>query len=297
MRKSAQTSVTKAQTPPVAVIRPAARAVPVVFDSPHSGRDYPPRFAPLMPVEQLYGYEDRLVDALIAGAPGHGIALVTAGFPRAFVDPNRAADDLDREVAGEDWTGPIAPTAYSRRGLGLVFRTALDGSPIYAGPLAADDLAARIERLWRPYHDALEAELAAAQARWGAVWHVDWHSMRPVGDALSSDPGEKRPDFVLGDLDGTSAEAPFSDHVEAALKAMGYSVVRNRPFKGGYITARHGRPEEGRHSVQIEINRALYLDLETLELTEGAEALERDLDAFSRGLAAWAAQRAGLTKS
>lgn len=281
----------------VTVRRPAAGAVPVVFDSPHSGRDYPPDFAPLVPVEQLHSYEDRLVDTLVAGAPEHGIALVTAGFPRAFVDPNRAADDIDRRVAGEDWTDPIAPTVYSERGIGLVFRTALDGSALYPGPLARADLAARIERLWRPYHDALEAELAGAEARWGAVWHVNWHSMRPVGDALSPDPGETRADFVLGDLDGTSAERAFTDHVEAALTGMGYSVARNRPFRGGYITARHGRPKEGRHSIQIEINRSLYLDLETLELTPRADGLKRDLDAFARGLAAWAAERAGLTKS
>ncbi|MFN3388116.1 MAG: N-formylglutamate amidohydrolase [Allosphingosinicella sp.] len=276
---------------PVTVHRPAGAAVPVVFDSPHSGRDYPADFAPLVPVQDLHGYEDRLVDALLADAPEHGVVLVTAGFPRAYVDPNRAADDLDRHVAGADWTDPIAPTVYSERGLGLVFRTALDGSPIYAGPLARADLTHRIERLWRPYHDALEAELARAQARWGAVWHVDWHSMRPVGDALAPDPGEVRADFVLGDLGGTSAEAAFSDHVEAALAAMGYSVARNRPFQGGYITARHGRPAEGRHSVQIEINRALYLDMETLALSPGAEALKRDLAAFARGLAAWAAAR------
>lgn len=269
----------------------------MVFDSPHSGRSYPPGFAPLVPVEQLYFYEDRLVDELVAGAPEQGITLVTAGFPRAFIDPNRASDDIDRSVAGADWADPIAPTAYSERGLGLVFRTALDGRAIYGGPLAAEDLRGRIERLWRPYHDALEAELAGAQARWGAVWHIDWHSMRPVGDSLSPDPGEVRPDFVLGDLDGTSAEAAFSDRVEAALSSLGYSVARNRPFKGGYITARHGRPEEGRHSVQIEINRRLYLDLETLELSEGAEALKRDLDAFAGEVAAYAARRAGLTGS
>lgn len=270
---------------------PSGSAVPLVFDSPHSGRDYPSDFAPLVPLEQLHLYEDRLVDALIDGAPEHGIALVTAGFPRAYIDPNRAADDIDRHIAGDDWTDPIAPTVYSERGIGLVFRTALDGSLIYPGPLARDDLAARIERLWRPYHDALEAELAAAQARWGVVWHVNWHSMRPRGDSLAPDPGEARPDFVLGDLDGTSAEAAFTAQVEAALRGMGYSVARNRPFKGGYITARHGRPAEGRHSLQIEINRGLYLDVETLELAPGAERLKRDLDAFARGLAAWAQAR------
>lgn len=244
-----------------------------------------------MPVESLYGYEDRLVDELLAGAPGAGITLISAGFPRAYVDPNRAEGDFDRTLVGEGWTRPLEPSAYAERGLGLFFATGLDGAPLYDAPLGPEAAAARIDLYWRPYHDALEEELAAAQRRWGAVWHVDWHSMRPVGDDLAPDPGARRPDFVVGDLDGSSAEPAFTDHVVSSLRGLGYEVAVNAPFKGGYITELHGRPGEGRHSIQIEINRGLYLDMETLQPSLGWDALRRDLDALAGSAAAFVRER------
>jgi N-formylglutamate deformylase len=280
---------------PVLVRSPAAHKVlPAVYDSPHSGRNYPPDFLPMIPVEQLRGYEDRLVDDLVRDAPDHGIVLIAATFPRAYVDPNRARDDLDPQVVGDDWSDPLRPTAYSELGLGLVFRTGFDAKPIYERPLGRASVMKRIENYWRPYHDALESALRQAQERWGAVWHVAWHSMRPRGDAQSPDPGEARPDFVVSDRDGDSAEPEFTGFAIKTLRGLGYSVALNHPFKGGYLTERHGRPDEGRHSLQIEINRALYLDLETLELAGSAAALRRDLASFSREFAAFTAGRAGL---
>ncbi|MGI8704511.1 MAG: N-formylglutamate amidohydrolase [Sphingomicrobium sp.] len=277
---------------PVLVRAPSsAEAVPGVYDSPHSGRNYPPDFIPAVPVEQLRGHEDRLVDDLIGDAPDHGILLLAATFPRAYVDPNRAIDDLDPQVVGDDWIDPLKPTAYSQLGLGLVFRNGLDSNPIYERPLGRASVMNRIDNYWRPYHEALEAALRQAQERWGAVWHIAWHSMRPVGDSQSPDPGEARPDFVVSDLDGTSAQPDFTGFAVDTLRGLGHSVAVNEPFKGGYITQCHGRPEEGRHSIQIEINRALYLNLETLDLEPGAAALKRDLARFSRKFADFAAER------
>ena len=238
-----------------------------------------------MPLERLYGYEDRLVDALLAGAPAAGIPLIAAGFPRSYVDPNRAESDLDPAMVGEGWTRETAPTAYAERGLGLFFGVGLDGAPLYDTPLGNEAAARRIDAFWRPYHAALKAELEAAQRRWGAVWHIDWHSMRPIGNALAPDPGRGRADFVVGDLDGSSAEPAFSDFAVGELERLGYEVARNDPFKGGYITALHGRPGEGRHSIQIEINRGLYLDMETLQPSQGWDRLRRDLDNFARAAA------------
>lgn len=255
-----------------------------MFDSPHSGRVYPDDFTPLMPVPELYGFEDRLVDTLIADAPVQGITLLIAEFPRAYIDPNRAEDDLEPEITGADWAQPTNPV-YARKGIGLIFRTSLTGTPIYERPLTPTEISDRITRYWRPYHSALAEALGRLQQQWGAVWHVNWHSMRPIGDALSSDPGEVRPDFVLSDLDAVSAEPGFPDLIERELRAMGYSVVRNRPFKGGYITALHGRPQEGRHSVQVEINRALYLDMHTLEVKHEAHQLRRDLSQLAASIA------------
>lgn len=278
---------------PVLIRKPAEDTeVPLIYDSPHSGRRYPPDFIPVVPVEKLRGYEDRLVDSLVEDAPDHGILLIAANFPRAYIDPNRAIGDLDPQVVGDDWTDPLLPTAYSDLGLGLIFRVGLDNRPIYERPLGRTTVIERIEGYWRPYHEALEDALQQAEERWGAVWHIAWHSMRPLGDAQSSDPGEIRPDFVVSDRDGTSAEAAFTDFAVEAIRELGYSVAVNHPFKGGYITELHGRPGKGRHSLQIEINRALYLDIETLELTSGAAALRRDLDSLSRGLADFASQRA-----
>lgn len=279
---------------PVLVSRPGPdAAVPAVYDSPHSGRLYPPDFIPVGPIEQLHGYEDRLVDDLVRDAPDHGILLIAATFPRAYIDPNRAIDDLDPQVVGDDWADPLAPTAYSQLGQGLIFRTGIDGRPIYERPLGRTSVVSRIERYWSPYHQALERALQAVQDRWGSVWHIAWHSMRPVGDARSADPGEARPDFVVSDRDGTSAEQPLTDFAIETLRGLGYAVALNHPFKGGYITERHGRPCEGRHSLQIEINRALYLDLDTLDLTAGSAALRKDLARFSRRFARFVDERSG----
>ena len=274
---------------------PDGAELPAIYDSPHSGRNYPPDFIPLVPVEQLRGYEDRLVDHLIGEAPDYGILLLAANFPRAYIDPNRAIDDLDPQVVGDDWSDPLKPTPYSELGLGLVFRTGLDNKPIYERPLGRAAVMKRIDRYWRPYHEALESALKRAQQRWGAVWHIAWHSMRPMGDAQSIDPGEARPDFVISDRDGTSAEPAFTEFAAETLRALGYTVAVNHPFKGGYITQLHGRPGKGRHSLQIEMNRALYLDLETLELEPGAAALRSDLGRFSRSFAGFAAECAGIT--
>lgn len=277
------------------VVAPTSgKQLPAVYDSPHSGRSYPADFIPAVPIDQLRGYEDRLVDDLVRDAPRHGILLIAATFPRAYIDPNRAIDDLDPQVVGDDWAETLNPTPYSELGLGLVFRTGLDEKPIYERPLGRESVMQRIEGYWRPYHDALESALRDAQERWGSVWHIAWHSMRPVGDSQSIDPGEERPDFVISDRDGTSAEPAFTDFAAETLRALGYSVAINHPFKGGYITQAHGLPNEGRHSLQIEMNRSLYLDLETLELTSGAAALRRDLDRFSRRFAAFTAERAGV---
>lgn len=266
---------------------------PVVFDSPHSGRTYPPGFQPLPGVEALKAYEDRFVDALLVDAPRHGVDVIAAEFPRSYIDPNRALDDLDHELLEADWPEPLAPTLHTERGVGLIFRLMHDSAPIYGEPLSLEEVKGRIEGCWLLYHETLDVALGAAQARHGAVWHVNCHSMRPVGDAMSPDPGMARADFVLGDLEGESCDPDFTRFVADTLSDLGHSVAVNDPYKGAFIVQRHGRPADGRHSLQIEINRALYMDVTTLKKHEGFERVRRDMGRFAEALAGYARERSG----
>lgn len=270
---------------PVGIEEATESAVPLVFDSPHSGRVYPDGFAPAVPVKRLVGFEDRFVEELVADAPAHGVTLLHATFPRAYIDPNRAIDDLGEDLVEAGWPEMRNPTVYSERGIGLVFRRLGDGTAIYDRRLSRDEVADRIATCWRPYHAALDQLLETAVERWGSVWHANWHSMRPVGDAHAPDPGGIRPDFVVSDSDGRSAAADFTAAARAAIEHCGYSVAVNVPFKGGYIVRRHGRPDAGRHSIQVEINRGLYMDHATFERTEKLTALRQDIAAMTRALA------------
>lgn len=286
--------ITRGRAELVSVRRPpAGQRLPVVFDCPHSGRFYPEDFGSIVTVERLQGYEDRFVDDLFADAPDHGVSLVTANFARAYIDPNRALADLDQGLLAAEWPEALAPTINSERGVGLIFRVMNDSAPIYDRMLSLDEVKARIESCWIPYHDALGEALDEACERAGAVWHLNCHSMRPVGDALSPDPGVKRKDMVLGDLEGKSCDPAFTDFVEGTLKDLGYSVAVNDPYKGAYLVERNGHPERGRHSLQIEINRALYMDMESLERTADFASLKADMARLAERIGAFARERAG----
>jgi N-formylglutamate deformylase len=276
---------------PVDVVK-GSPAIPLVFDSPHSGRFYPDDFRSVISRKMLREYEDRFVDLLIADAPHHGVATISANFPRAYVDPNRASDDIDEEMLEAVWPAPLSPTPHSERGTGLIFRHMQDQSPIYDRLLTLEEVRRRLDGCWRPYHAALDAALAEARSRHNSVWHVNWHSMRPVGEAMTPDPGNKRADFVLGDLQGESCEPAFTSIVAEQLEAMGYSVAINHPYQGAYIVERYGKPQEGRHSLQIEINRRLYMDLGTLEKIERFAEIRTAIGRLAGELAQWTAARA-----
>lgn len=276
----------------VARLDPPGSPAPVVFDSPHSGRFYPPDFRPAVSLELLQGGEDRFVDELTAGAPGHGAVVILARFARTYLDPNRHADDLDPELLEEAWPGGVTPGAHTERGVGLIFRRIGPDVPIYDRRLTVEEVQRRIDRCWRPYHAALDAALDEAHARHGAVWHVNWHSMSAVGNELSPDPGALRPHFVLGDLDGQSCEPAFTDLVATILTELGYSVALNQPYKGAELVRRHGDPAAGRHSLQVEINRALYMNAQDLRRHEGFARLRRDLEHLTARLCEFARRSA-----
>lgn len=267
---------------------PAGAEAPLLIDSPHSGRVYPDDFETVVPHLVLRGAEDWMVDDLFAAAPLEGSTLLAARFPRAYIDPNRRLDDVDPALIDGTWPEPLNPGPKSALGIGLFRHRTNDGGALLAGPLTVGRLNARIERCWRPYRRALEESLDRLHARHGAVWHIDVHSMKSVGTAITPDgPGAERPDMVIGDLEGRSCDPGFTAMVAETLRALGYSVSVNDPYKGAEIIRNHGRPAENRHSLQIEMKRALYMDEATITANDGYEKLKADLRRLVAEVAAW----------
>jgi N-formylglutamate amidohydrolase len=264
--------------PPFLRHAPVIAALPLVLDSPHSGEHYPDDFEHAPPRAEVRRAEDTHVARLYRSAPRFGATLIEANFPRAYIDVNRSLEDIDAELLAEAWPGPIVASRKTEQGIGLVWRFARSGAPMYARKLSAAEVQRRIERCYLPYHEALAAELDAHHRAFGAVWHVNCHSMPAVGDANADDPGRERADFVLGDRDGTTCAPAFTQLVATTLKAIGYDVAINDPYKGVEIVRRHGRPEHHRHSLQIEMNRRLYMDEQTLVPNAGYGKLAADLE-------------------
>jgi N-formylglutamate amidohydrolase len=274
---------------------PRGESAPLVLDSPHSGEDYPAEFECAVPRALLRQAEDTHVARLWRGALDHGATLIEAHFPRAWIDANRSLEDIDPALfaAGERWPGPVTLTRKTEQGIGLVWRLARGGTPMYARGLTVDEVRQRIDRCWRPYHAALAQALDQRHAAFGAVWHVNCHSMPAIGDVNADDPGRERADVVLGDRDGTTCDAAFTQLARDLFAARGYSVAINDPYKGVELVRKHGRPRERRHSLQVELKRTLYMDEATLAPTAGYARLERDLGEVARDLAAYARAKIG----
>lgn len=254
---------------PYTVHRPAGAPV-LVYDSPHSGRYYPPDFEPGAPLADLRRGEDAYVDQLLAGATAYGAVVLAANYPRCYIDVNRAETDIDATLLAEPWPGPIEPTEKTERGLGLIRRYVVPGVEAQARPLTAAALRARLDRVYRPYHAMLAALVEQVRAARGTVVHVNWHSMKSRGNAMTPDgPGVERADVVVSDVHGRSAAGRVRELIVGALEEAGWRVAVNEPYAGGTIVQRTGAPDRGVHSVQIEINRALYLDESTVEPTSG----------------------------
>ena len=272
--------------PPFALEAPRGREAPFLVNCPHSGRVYPQRFIASSRLDSLTlrRSEDAYVDELFAGAPQAGAPLLRARFPRAFLDANREPYELDPRMFADRLPG-YANTRSNRvaAGLGTIPRLVGEGLEIYAAPLPAAEAAARIGALYVPYHAALKALFEAMRARWGDAVLIDAHSMPsrllgPKSEMVDAD-------IVIGDRYGASAEADISAFVSDALRARGYRVACNKPYAGGFITEHYGRPHVGAHVVQIEINRALYLDEKRIEKTAGFAPLAADLAALCADLA------------
>ncbi|MFY9953754.1 N-formylglutamate amidohydrolase [Bradyrhizobium sp.] len=248
------------QPPPFEVLEPAEWRAPIIFNSPHSGSVYPYDFLSASRIDllTLRRSEDSFMDELITDLSGRGFPTVRVNFPRSYVDVNREPYELDPRM----FSGRLPSFANTRSmrvagGLGTIPRVVGDGQEIYRERLSVDDALSRIEALYKPYHRALRRLINKVHQAFGTVVVVDCHSMPSIG--VSRDE-PRRPDVVIGDRYGTSCAPLLPDTVENTMSRLGYSVGRNKPYAGGFITEHYGNPAAGLHAIQLELNRAIYMD-------------------------------------
>lgn len=272
--------------PPFEVVAPASQTVPLILNSPHSGACYPRAFlaASRLDERSIRRSEDSFVDTLFLPAVDLGAPLLRANFPRAWLDVNREPYELDPKM----FDGSLPPFANIRSvrvagGLGTIARIVSESEEIYAAPLEVAEGLARIERVYKPYHEALQALVDATHSAFGQALLIDCHSMPST---VRGGQGRLRPDIVVGDRYGASCSSEISDAAGHILSRLGYSISRNKPYAGGFITEHYGKPGLGFHTLQIEINRCLYMDERTLQPTAGFSRLKADLGVFVAELAA-----------
>ena len=272
-----------------ALVRCLSGHTPLVLDSPHSGTAYPDDFAHACPRELLRRAEDTHVEKLYDFAPALGAHWVEALFPRSYLDANRALAEFDETLVDGPWPGETPRTegerAKVRLGKGLVWRLTDEGLPIYDRRLSVAELQQRIERCWRPYHAAVARAIDQAHAQHGYSLHINCHSMPAVAASHATDhPGLVHADFVVGNRDHSTSSPQLAELVCQWLRQVGYSVWLNHPYKGVELVRRYGRPAEHRHSLQLEINRKLYMDEQTLQMHAGFQTLQGHLRALVQRL-------------
>ena len=266
---------------PVVVHPPQGAVLPLVCDSPHSGTHYPADFGVAVPLALLRRGEDTHVHTLWDALPQHGATLIEATFPRTYIDPNRTEGDINPAMLDGDWPVPLQPGPKTLQGLGLVWERisqAGQSTPMYERKLSVAEVQQRIKRYWRPYHAAVDQAIRWSVDRFGGVWHINLHSMpSDVYQRLGRSDAPPLADFVLGDRDGTTCAPEFIHLIGDTLQSLGYSVAYNEPYKGVALLAEIGQPHLHRHSLQIEINRPVYMDEATREPHAGFEPLRQNL--------------------
>ena len=262
------------------VFRPSQQRVPFVFNSPHSGRNYPESFLAKSRLDavQIRQSEDYFVDRLFASAVATGAPLVAAKFPRAYMDVNREPYELDQRM----FSSKLPPHTNVRSirvagGLGTIAKIVAESQEIYSQPLEVEEALQRIDTLYKPYHNALRRIMAETHVEFGYAVLVDCHSMP---SSANSPLRRQRPDIIIGDRYGTSCRRSLSHAAAEIFKNLGYKVSRNKPYAGGFITQHYGRPGKGLHALQIEINRGLYMNESTLTPHGGFNELSEHIRHF-----------------
>ena len=270
----------------IEVLSPSTLETPIIFASPHSGRQYSDEFLRMSRLDRhaLRQSEDGYVDLIFDTAPTFGAPFIRALFPRAYVDVNRSIDELDQRMFA-DQLPASADTRSSRviAGLGVIPRIVADGHDIYARKLKYLDARRRLDACYTPYHQQLSELIDATYRKFGCAVLIDCHSM-PSAGAAPITPGDQPINFVLGDRFGAACAPSLMSLVERTLTKLGYSVSRNTPYAGGHVAASYGRPVQGVHVVQIEINRSLYLDEARLTRHEGFQSLKDNMQILMREL-------------
>ncbi len=272
---------------------PTAPAVPLIVDVSRSGREYPKEYRSPLPFTTVHDNVSMYVEDLWAGAPAAGGTLLYCTFPNTWVDVNRNEADMDPALVDGTWPKPLKPTARTLDGLGLIKTKSRYGEPFQERKLSVAEIEERLALYYRPYHAELKRIVEDLHARFGVVRQISCHCMSAVGAPTHPDAGKPRADFCVSDLKGKTSSPAFMALIADTLKGMGYSVSINDPYVGNELIGRHGNPPRGIDSVQVEINKKLFMDTKTFRATDGLAKVKADLD---RLLAAVAADTLSLCK-
>jgi len=257
---------------------PTATPVPLIVDVSRSGREYPKEYRSPLPFTTVHDNVSMYVEDLWAGAPAAGGTLLYACFPNTWVDVNRNEADMDPAAVDGAWPKPLKPTARTLEGLGLIKTKSRYGEPFQERKLTVAEIEERLARYYRPYHAELKRIVEDLHARFNVVRQISCHCMSAVGAPTHPDAGKPRADFCISDLKGKTASPGFMALIADTLKGMGYSVSINDPYVGNELIARHGHPARGIESVQVEINKKLFMDVKTFRATDGLAKVRANLD-------------------
>ena len=264
---------------------PLGETVPVVVDVSRSGREYPKEYRSPLPFTTVHDNVSMYVEDLWAGAPAAGATLLYCCFPNTWIDVNRSELDMDPAVVDGVWPVKLEPTARTLEGLGLIKTRSRHGEAFQERKLSVAEIEERLERYYRPYHAQLKRIVDDLHSRFGVVRQISCHCMSAVGAPTHPDAGKPRADFCVSDLKGKTASKAAMELVVETLKSYGYSVSVNAPYVGNELIARHGDPARGIDSIQVEINKKLFMDTRTFRATEGLSTVRSDLDRLLRAIA------------